>query len=178
MRPAYFPQSGYKHEPSALPNWGLVLQKKDETQSVRSELPTRRLEVPKWREWKGRLNRSLRMKSEVLEINLTGHLFLRRLPPCINILQIQKSTYFKLGQTTKGILVQEKLTDQSTRRSLLADGSSILQICLIRSQFMDVSPVTYFSDVNKSLQLRENEWPTLGAFNFHMSPFLVLSTCH
>lgn len=97
MRPAYFPQSGYKHEPSALPNWGLVLQKKDETQSVRSELPIRCLEVPKWREWKGRLNRSLRMKSEVLEINLTGHLFLRRLPPLHKYPADSKEHIFQTG---------------------------------------------------------------------------------
>lgn len=76
QRPAYLPQSGYEREPSALPSWGLALKTEDEKPSVCSELPTGRLEAPKqWRESKGKLNRSLRMKSEGLEIKPAGHPF-------------------------------------------------------------------------------------------------------
>lgn len=46
------------------------------------------------------------------------------------------------------------------------DSSSILPRALIISKFMDLSPMTRFTHVNTSVQLRENEWPTLTTFGF------------
>lgn len=94
------------------------------------------------------------MKSEGLEIKPAGQPYSLAFPLHINIPQIQKEYIYQSGSNHARNLSAGEINRsiKETVSSLLADASSIPQTCLIRTQFMNVSSMTYPGDVNKSVE--------------------------
>ncbi len=98
------------------------------------------------------------MKSEGLEIKPAGHPFSLAALPSYEYPADSSEYIYQSGSNHARNLSAEEINRsiKKTLSSPLADASSIRQTCLIRPQYMNVSSVTYFSDVNKSVELREN----------------------
>lgn len=107
---------------------------------------------------KEKFNRFLRIKSEGLEIKSAGHRFSLTTSSPYKYPANSKEYIYQSGSNHAKNLSAEEINRsiKETLSSLLADASSILQACLIRVQYMDIFSVTYFGNVNKSVELREN----------------------
>lgn len=97
------------------------------------------------------------MKSEGLEVKPAGQPYSLASPSYKYPADSKEYVYQSGSNHARNLSAGEiNRSIKETLSSLLADASSILQTCLIRTQFMNVSSMTYLSDVNKSVERREN----------------------